>query len=494
MRFRTKALARAIAAAIATGALLGAGAAQAGGIITYGATTLGVNDAGELNFSSETGPGGGMTYGVYRNGIGDAISPGCACEGWGVSVRSGVESFSAFANQSQGSGGFTGGTFGITGNTASSTVSMNGAPVTISHFYGPSLQADTFQAQVQITNTGAATLGNLIYRRAMDWDVPPSPFSEYVTHGGVAANLVASGGNVLFASNNGFASSDPLTGANWIDVSTVNTDFVRKGPSDHGSVFDFSFGSLAAGETRIFNIFYGTAATEASARSKIAALGANVFSLGQPAGDNPGGGEGGGEGGGDGVIDGVVPTAPGDPVFGDGTPIAPETFFFAFGGVGGVELGSTQNNPILPFMPAPLTFVFTEPLPRRWFDPPTVEGFEIELAGGGEFLEVIAPDGFLDLKIVVDGVVVDEDFDGLESFSFAPGVTTFTITGISPLLDPDSPGFASAFPLFLDFTNPPGTVMTWTALPVPEPSEWALMLLAAPLLGWQVRRRRQMQA
>ena len=487
MQFRTKAMTRAIAAAIATGALLGVSGAQAGGIITYGETTLGVNDAGELNFSSETGPNGSMTYGVYRNGIGDAISPGCACEGWGVSVGSGEGAFSAFANQSQGSGGYTGGTFGISGNTASSTVFMTGAPVTISHFYGPSLQSDTFQAQVKISNTGATTLENLVYRRAMDWDVPPSPFSEYVTHGGVTANLVANGGNVSYASNNGFANSNPLTNAGYIDQITENADFNKVGPNDHGSVFDFSFGSLAAGQTRTFNIYYGTAPTEASALAKISALGANVYSLGQPAGYSDGGVEGGGD----------VPTAPGDPaVFGDGTPIAPETFFFAFGGVGGIELGTTQGNPILPFMPAPETFVFTAPQPRRWFDPPTVEGFEIVLEGGGEFLEVMAPDGFTDLKITIDGIVVEDDFDGGESFSFAPGVTTFKITGISPLLDPDSPGFASAFPLFLDFTNPDGTVMTWTSLsaPVPEPGEWALMLLAAPLLGWQVRRRRQMKA
>ncbi len=429
MQFRTRAMTRAIAAAIATGALLGASGAQAGGIITYGETTLGVNDAGELNFFSETGPGGGMTYGVYRNGIGDAISPGCACEGWGVSVGLGAESFSAFANQSQGSGGYTGGTFGITGNTASSTVFMNGAPVTISHFYGPSLQADTFQAQVQITNTGASTLTDLVYRRAMDWDVPPSPFSEYVTHGGVVANLLANGGNVKFASNNGFANSNPLVDPGSIDDYSTNTNFIKGGPNDHGSVFDFSFGSLAAGDTRIFNIYYGTAATEASALAKIAALGANVYSLGQPAGERDGGGE---EGGG---VDGETPSAPGDPaVFGDGTPVAPETFFFAFGGVGGVELGTTQGNPILPFMPAPETFVFTAPQPRRWFDPPTVEGFEIVLEGGGKFTEVMAPMGFSDLKITVDGLVVEDDLDGGESFFFAPGVASFKITGISPLL------------------------------------------------------------
>lgn len=485
MQFRTKAISRAIAAAIATGALFGVGSAQAGGIITFGETTLGVNDSGELNFYSDTGPGGAMTYGVYRNGIGDAISPGCACEGWGVAIT-GADGFStsAFANQSSGSGGYSGGTFGSTSNTASSTVLMNGAPVTISHFYGPSLQADTFQAQVQISNNGATDLNNLVYRRAMDWDVPPSPFNEYVTHGGVVANLVANGGNVLFASNNGFASSNPLLGAGSISVNvdTVNTDFVKAGPSDHGSVFDFSFGTLKAGETRLFNIYYGTAATEAQALGKISALGANVYSLGQPAGT-----AGGGEGGGD------VPSIAAAIVDGSPVPTAPETFFFAFGGVGGIALGSTQTNPILPFVPAPETFVFTAPQPRRWFDPPTVKGFDITLEGGGEFLEVMAPDGFTDLKIIVGDVVVDDDFDAGESFHFAPGVKGFKITGISPLLDPTSPGFGSAFPLFLDFTNPEGTVMTWTALsvPVPEPSEWALMLLAAPLLGWQLRRNRK---
>jgi hypothetical protein len=493
MQFRTKAISHAIAVAIATGALLGAGAAQAGGIITFGETTLGVNDSGELNFYSEAGPGGAMIYGVYRNGIGDAISPGCACEGWGVSIT-GADGFStsAFANQSSGSSGYSGGTFGISDNRASSNVTMNGAPVSISHFYGPSLQADTFQAQVQISNNGLTDLENLVYRRAMDWDVPPSPFSEYVTHGGVVANLVANGGNVLYASNNGFANSDPLSDASWIDVGvdTINTDFVKAGPADHGSVFDFAFGTLKSGETRIFNIFYGTAASEGDALSKISALGANVYSLGQPAGYSEGGeGDGGeGEGGGD------VPTAPGDAEISSvGVPSAPETFFFAFGGVGGIELGSTQENPILPFQPAPETFVFTAPQPRRWFDPPFVEGFDIALEGGGEFLEVMAPDGFFDLKIIVGDVVVDGDFDGGESYFFAPGVAAFRIAGIAPLLDASSPGFGSAFPLFLDFTNPEGTTMTWTAMtlaPVPEPAEWALMLLAAPLLGWQIRRRR----
>lgn len=488
MQFKPATLARALALALASTALFGALDVHAGGVITYGDTSLGINDAGELNFFGD-GPGGSMLYGVYRNGIGDAIAPGCPCEGWGVAVTLGDGSqTSAFANQSAGSGGYSGGTFGLgaLGNTATSTVVMSGASVDIRHAYGPSLQADTFQAQVTITNTGTTTLTDLVYRRAMDWDVPPSPFNEYVTHGGVVANLEANGGNVRFASNNGFASSDPLQfgGSIITTVDTVNTDFDKAGPADHGSVFDFAFGSLAAGQSRVFNIYYGSAANEAQARSKIAALGANVFSIGQPGGSAGGGG---GEGGGE------IPSAPSiaaasvDPAVSD-----QPAFFFAFGGVGGQELGSTPTNPILPFVPAPDTFVFDAPQPRRWYDPPMVEGFTITLTGGGTFTSVMAPDGFHDLELIVDGIVVAEDLDGGVTFSFAPGVTSFKIVGIHPLLDAGAPGFGSAFPLFLDFTNPDGTTMTWSAInaPVPEPAEWMLIALAIPLLGWQVRRKR----
>jgi hypothetical protein len=50
-----------------------------GAVITYESTSLGVNDTGELNFNG-LGPGGVLTHGVFRAGVGDAISPGCFCE------------------------------------------------------------------------------------------------------------------------------------------------------------------------------------------------------------------------------------------------------------------------------------------------------------------------------------------------------------------------------------------------------------------------------
>lgn len=480
---------------VATAALCAAGAAwaQAGAVITFGATTLGVNNTGELNFQG-VGPDGPSpyTYGVYRAGVGDAISPGCLCEGWGVALSSGGNSFSTYANRDFEPGGIGPvNSFGFTTNTATSSVSMAALPVTIRHAYGPSLMADVFQVQVTITNNGASALDNLLYRRAMDWDVPPTEFNEYVTHRGVVAHLVANGGNVLYASNNGFASSDPLTSAGDLgnqftytnrntQISTVNTDFNKAGPNDHGSVFDFSFGQLAAGGSRIFNIYYGTAANEASALAKISGLGVNLYSLGQSSvGYDAGGGEG--------TLSSSRVTAsvaaPTENAPGDDPALNP-TFIFAFGGVGGVEPGSSQEVPILPFVPAPGVFSFDAPTPRRWFDPPFATGFEISVVGGDMF-SIMAPTGFSGLTIWIGGVVVDGDFNGGETYTFAAGVHTFKVTGMSVDL-----ASAAPFPLFMDFASTV-TSMTWTAdiSPVPEPSTY--LMFAGGLAALSLLRRRR---
>jgi type IV pilus assembly protein PilY1 len=46
-------------------------------------------------------------------------------------------------------------------------------------------------------------------------------------------------------------------------------------------VFDFGFPALAAGETRLFNIFYGAAPTEAAADLARAVAGVEIYSYGQ---------------------------------------------------------------------------------------------------------------------------------------------------------------------------------------------------------------------
>jgi len=457
---------------------------------------LGVNDLGHLNFSSPifSTVNAGATGLAARFGDGqfyDATAPGCLCEGWGLALKFDGIDVSGFANEASGTGGLNGGLFGSTNIAATSTTSLSAAPVSITHAYGISLASGVFQGNVTITNNGASTIQDVVYRRVMDWDVPPTEFDEYVSHYGVVANLEAAGGNVRYASNNGFADSNPLVGAGYIDVgdgavNPVNTDFEDLGYEDHGSVFDFAFGDLAPGESRSFNIFYGAAANEAAANEAIRVLNPNVWSFGQSTLNLPGGEgcgeEGCPESGGEASLAAVA-----------GAP-APNndgyTFIFAFGGVGGIEPGTDPDHPILPFVPAPGEFEFPAPTPRRWYDPPFADGFEYSLEEG-EFLSVMIDDGFGTLLLEVG----DEVFEltALDEFFFADAglddVDTFRITGL-PLLDVAAPDFSTAFPTFLDFSgDAEGLRMkALTVQPVPVPATLPLLAIALGALAWRRRR------
>ena len=398
---------------------------------------LGVNDAGHLNifdsnFSTSNGFGGATGLarlfpdGTWR----DATSPGCLCEGWGVAASSlGGGRFAGWANQSSGSGGLTGGIFGSTITTATSQIGLSDLPIRVIQSYGPSLAPNAFQGNVSITNTGTEKVYDVVYRRAMDWDVPPTEFYEFVSHYGVEENLESAGGNVRFASNNGFATSDPRSYAGErYPYGTINSNFFQKGPTDHGSVFDFAFGDLDPGQSRTFNIFYGAGANLSEAQSTIAILKPDVWSFGQS-------------------------TLSGTP--NNDSP----TFLFAFGGVGGVEPGLTPGSPLLPFVPAPGVFDFPAPTPRRWFDPPFVDGFDYSL-GSGDFLSFILPPGFgTTIDLYVDDILTASDLsaDGLTEYFFSAyglsGVKAFSLRDISPLVDAADP---TAFPTFLDFT--PGSM------------------------------------
>jgi hypothetical protein len=448
-------------------AMLMAGALGAE-VITYGQTSLGVNSTGQLNWTG-SGPGGFLDYGVFRLGVGDAISPGCPCEGWGVAAGlSGGGRPAVFFNNSTGSGGAGTVTTGFTPTTATSRVEMLGGPVTVEHLYGPSLAPEVFQAQVSITNTSLTdTLTDVVYRRVMDWDVSPTPFSEYVTHVGVEANLETNGGNVRYASNNGFASANPNDFAGTtgdFGETSVNVDFTDLGPEDHGSVFDFAFGDLDPGQTRIFNIFYGSAPDEASAIARLSALNVDVYSLGQnsgPGGDLPG---------------------------------TPATFMFAFGGVGGAitEPGASPSSPLLPFVPAEgdIEFIFVNPPPRRWFDPPSASGFTYELFGGALFTEVGAPPdsfGFGTLEVYDPTDTLLTTLAPGATYSFLTPVSKFSIRGIS--LDTAAADFTTAFPTFLDWSGTADSmVMTPIISDVPEPGTFVLLGAGAVILGLMRRR------
>lgn len=302
-RWRTAAGLALGAAVLAAGQLpvVPAGADPAG-TISNGRVTLGVNREGNLITPQENI---GITFEPTGN---DGIAPGCACEAWGA------------GDETTGVAGEAGRVTGIAGvevisntRTADTSVSVVAIPsiddatLNVTHDFHPSASDDLFEATVTIANVSEAPVVPR-YRRAMDWDIGPTEFNEAVTIQGTSG-----ADSVVFASDDGFADGDPFAGESWINFTGDAVDNIDEvltaggsGPDfDHGALFDFRFPTLAVGESVTFNIYYGASASQAEANAALAAVGAEVYSFGQPTSE-------------DGPELGV-----------------PNTFIFAFRGVGG---------------------------------------------------------------------------------------------------------------------------------------------------------------
>ena len=272
-----------LAACIAAMGMLASAGAHAGATLINGDIALGVNDDGSLNTYSGTVAVNSATTGVsYRFSDGrfyDATSPGCYCEGWGVSVNNTV---SGWANVSTDGGAHNltyGALTGVTGTMATSTTSLASLPgITVTQAYQPSTNAPgaLFRDRVTITNTTGATVNDVKYVRVMDWDVPHTEFNEFVTIRGTGTTTL-----LEESGSNGFNTANPL-GSYWdrFDPACHNQDCIKNGPRDHGAYFRFNFGSLADGESYSFDIFYGAAGNEAGAFSAITAEGLELYSLG----------------------------------------------------------------------------------------------------------------------------------------------------------------------------------------------------------------------
>lgn len=260
--------------------------ANAGVVLSTPKTSIGVNNEGDLIFQ-----GVGLRY-VPTGG--EALAPGCLCEGWGVADT--ITRRFAKAGRTFGRQNVTVESFTTDGESAKSVV-IAADIMRVTHEFTESNSENLFRVLVSIENISDATI-HLRYRRAMDWDVPPTTFSEMVT-------IVTNGASdVIFSSDNGFADGNPLNPAG--SIAFVG-EAVDNGPRDHGAVFDFDFGDLEPGATKQFVIYYGAAANEGESLDALAQVGAEVYSLGKP---NP-------------ARAGVER---------DGTP---NTFIFGFGGVGG---------------------------------------------------------------------------------------------------------------------------------------------------------------
>lgn len=275
----------------------------AAAVISNGPVSLGVNDEGHLIYDG---------VGLTLSGVGDALCPGCYCEGWGI-AGNGI-SGGRSEDDGMDRGNLTVDSFSATASTATSVVHVTTLPaLVVTHVFAPSAASPTtlFEAKVTITNTGGTTITDIRYRRVMDWDVPPTEFNEYVTIGGLPAR------NLLFSNDNGFRPVDPLVNVTGTDIAGCGetTNFRDCGPYDHGALFDFGFGDLAPGASKTFSIFYGAAATESAAMTALTAVGAEIYSLGQSNG---------------GQITG-----------------SPATFIFGFKGVGGSPIGRPTAVPTM---------------------------------------------------------------------------------------------------------------------------------------------------
>jgi hypothetical protein len=298
---------------------ISAAPAQAQAIITNGTIALGLNPLGEMNVPDGLAADGvtnvlpnnsgsvGLSFLTdYGSGVewGDATSPGCLCEGWGVSVTHPVTGdHTGWANQN-----FTATGVNLTldsaghsagGTEFTSEVHLTDLPgLSVTHHYAPTTTPFLYEALITITNSTGSDLSDLRYRRVMDWDVPPTTFNEIVTLQGVGL------GDLMDSCNDGFETSNPLASCTGIfPVLGSNTNFTDQGPADHGASFTFGFGDLLDGASKTFSIFYGAAPTEAAAFAALAAVGAEgIYSFGQSNGN--------------------------------GSTGTPATFIFGFGGVG----------------------------------------------------------------------------------------------------------------------------------------------------------------
>src|SRR5262249_1430226 len=221
--------------------------------IDNGTVLLAVRPEGQLNdddgTGSAAGPGDvGLEFLPTGN---DSTSPGCLCEGWGAAdATSGV---TGYANVStDGVVGVRRVSFTHTASTAVSVVNIQDTMEVTQDYHPAPQKPNLYQVTVTIKNLTNHQLGDIRYRRVMDWDIEPTAFNEFVTiNTGNASEL-------QFDSDDGFATANPL-GPRTSILSTGN--FVDSGPADHGALFDFGLGALAAGDSKTFNIYYGGAAT-----------------------------------------------------------------------------------------------------------------------------------------------------------------------------------------------------------------------------------------
>lgn len=250
----------------------------AGAILSTGKIRMGVRATAGLGFGGSRSPYGASFYdGVglellslkARVGAGDAITPGCLCEGWGAAANGNGNfgDYGASATQGIGSATFT--QWGPA--TATSTVLLtNGLKVV--HDYSPAAGGLLFRLLVTLTNTTSSPMTDVRYARTLDWDVPPNHYTDdsMTIYGGSPSGPA---GNVFHTSLNPFHFPNPMvTRRTFPDQNRVDE------PGDLGAYFILKFGNLASGASISFNTYIGAADTKDELLAALGSVGVEAYS------------------------------------------------------------------------------------------------------------------------------------------------------------------------------------------------------------------------
>ena len=247
------------------------GAQAAGAVLDTGLIKMGVAD--------NAGLGQGLSVGLIGP-TGDAIKPGCLCEGWGAAAG--------------GSAGWTDGAAGTSGLTSSllTTTQSSGAGLyaqsvvrmanglQVTHTYTSAAGGKLFHVNVELKNTSAGIKTDVRYARTLDWDVSPGYYGDNYTtiYGGTPTGP---GGKVLSTSTDPFAAANPLAfRAQDKDLNVVDT------AGDKGSFFVFGFGSLNAGDSTSFDTYIGADRSVSGLLAAMGSVGVEAYSY--TTGNTPG--------------------------------------------------------------------------------------------------------------------------------------------------------------------------------------------------------------
>ncbi len=281
-----------------------------GAVVDNGTVRMGISQVGSIITTD------GDTVGLeYLPTGGDVLTPACHCEGWGIADLHQEPEFPP-----SGGGGGGGGPLGGDPGDPPTALSSSSSPSStafadsdrglswnldvvdftasedrarsvveapglfrVTHDFRPLANVDELYAvSVSIENL-TGDWARPLYRRTLDWDVPPTEFWELVSSEG----SIPTYGSASFASNDGFLDPNPFVEPTGIAIGGSSGegawgDFI--GPEDQGYQVDLDFGQIGPSGTVEFTLLYGAAADEPTARGVIEPL-AHLFSLARPAPD-----------------------------------------------------------------------------------------------------------------------------------------------------------------------------------------------------------------